>query len=115
MIDVPLDDVPADLVTPYKACVRRATADDDAADDVPGQIRAEYYPMPLRERLPRIAVPLRAADADVVLDLQHCVDVVYDGVGRYGARIDYGRPLTPPLSSADAAWAAERVVGAGGP
>jgi hypothetical protein len=112
LIDVPLDDVPAELVTPYKACVRRATPVDGSADDVPDEIKAEYYPMPLRDRLPRIAVPLRATDPDVVLDLQRCVDAVYTGVGSYGARIDYARPLDPPLSPADAAWAAERVAAA---
>ena len=109
LVDVPLDDVPAELVTPYKTCVRRATA---TADDGPDHIRAEYYPMPLRDRLPRIAVPLRPGDADVVLDLQPCVDAVYTGVGRYGTRIDYGRPLDPPLPPADAVWAAERVAAA---
>ncbi len=110
LIDVPLDDVPAALVTPYKACVRRRPTADEVAGEEPERIRAEYYPMPLRERLPCIGLPLRPGDADLAVDLQQCVDAVYKGVGRYGARIDYDAPLDPPLPPADAAWAAARVA-----
>ncbi len=67
LIDLPLDDVPAELVTPYKACVHRGRGWDDGDDPAvaPGRIRAEYYPLPLRERLPRVGVPLRPGDPDV--------------------------------------------------
>src|SRR5437667_2683298 len=44
----------------------------------------EFYLFPLRERLPAIRVPLRAADPDVALDVQSLLDPCYDG-GRYGA------------------------------
>jgi hypothetical protein len=83
--------------TPYHACVHRAAK--------PEQI--EYYPVPLRTRLPVIRVPLRATDADVTLDLQGLIDEAYRK-GRYDD-IDYAQPLRPALSADDAAWAAQLV------
>jgi uncharacterized protein DUF4058 len=65
----------------------------------------EYFRMPLRERLPRLPIPLRPADRDVVLDLQAVVDTAYDR-GRYDD-IDYSRPLHPPLDPADQQWASQ--------
>jgi hypothetical protein len=47
----------------------------------------------------------------VVLDLQQVVDEAYE-TGRYD-RADYRRPLKPPLSPEDAAWAAELLRKAG--
>ena len=81
--------------TPYMVCVFRA----------PCIERRELYRLPLREKLPRIAIPLRAEDRDVVLDLQQVIDEVYER-GRYD-RMDYSVPLEPPLSVEEAAWAAE--------
>ena len=104
LIDVPLADVPPALLAPYAAAVRRAHPTDDT--DV------EYYPMPLRQPLPRLAIPLRRADPDAAIDLQAALDAAYEG-GRYGQRIDYARPPTPPLSPDDAAWAAACVAAAG--
>jgi hypothetical protein len=83
--------------TPYLVCVFRATQ--------PWQ-RA-IYRLPLRERLPRIAIPLRPRDRDVVLDLQEVLDQAYER-GRYD-RTDYSRPLDPPLPPEEAAWVAERL------
>ena len=80
---------------PYMVCVFRATK--------PG-MRA-LYKLPLRERLPRIAIPLRPRDQDVALDLQQSIDEVYER-GRYD-RTDYHRPLKPPLPPEDEAWARE--------
>jgi hypothetical protein len=51
-------------------------------------VRALYL-LPLRERLPSIAIPLRPQDRDVVLDLQHVVDEAYER-GRYD-HTDYRR------------------------
>ncbi len=67
--------------------------------------RGEYevYPIRLRERLPAVRVPLRPTDADVVLDLQPLIDQCHER-GRYHF-LDYRRPLEPPLSPEDAAWA----------
>jgi hypothetical protein len=64
--------------------------------------------MPLRQRLPRLPIPLRPADRDVVLDLQAVVDTAYDR-GRYDD-IDYSRPLQPPLDPADQQWASQLLV-----
>lgn len=64
--------------------------------------RFEYYRMPLRQRLPRLPVPLRPSDRDAVLDLQAIVNQAHER-GRYDD-IDYGRPVAPPLPPADSAW-----------
>ena len=92
------------LPSAYRAAVRRGSAGT-------GRHTLDLYPIPLRDRLPAIAVPLRAGDPSVVLDLQPPIDLVYQ-LGGYGRRIDYGRPPDPPLSADDAAWAAGRVAAA---
>jgi hypothetical protein len=85
--------VPASHQTPYQAAVRRGW----------GRPLLELYAMPLRERLPNIAVPLRSTDRDVVLELQPLIEQVYRN-GRYDD-IDYRAPAQPPLEGEDAAWA----------
>jgi hypothetical protein len=67
--------------------------------------------MPLRARLPRIAVPLRPGDAKVIINLQEPITDIYT-LGRDDLQIDYSRPPVPPLTPADAAWAAERIAAA---
>ena len=62
----------------------------------------ELYAIDLREPLPVIAIPLRAQDADVMLDLQPLIEHVYRS-GRFP--IDYDSPLDPPLEGEDATWA----------
>jgi hypothetical protein len=101
LMELAEDDLPPATGTRYQACVRLANP--EIGD------KAEYYPMPLRDRLPRIGVPLRAGDADVVLDLQQPITDVY-ATGRYDLQIDYAEKLTPPLPGEDAAWAAERIA-----
>jgi hypothetical protein len=103
LIDVPWDRVELGLRTPYRATVRRAVM-----ADIP-DIEAEYYPMPLHDRLPVIRIPLRPGERDVALDLQTPLEHAYEK-GSYHRRIDYSRPPDPPLSPEDAAWAAERVA-----
>jgi hypothetical protein len=66
----------------------------------------QMFPIPLRRRLPTIPVPLRPSDAEVSLDLQLLIDTAY-AEGAYGRYLQYSRPLDPPLSPDDAAWAAE--------
>jgi len=68
----------------------------------------EVYSRRLRERLPRIGVPLAAGDPDVPLDVQAGIAQVYDA-GAYRHRINYGAPCRPPLSEEDQAWANELV------
>lgn len=81
----------------YYAAVSRA-------EDRP---RVGVWPVRVRERLPKIPVPLIAPDPDLSLDLQEMLDLVYDR-SQYGQQI-YRRPVTPPLSAADAEWAKQFV------
>lgn len=87
------DLIPRPYRTPYLVCVTRGRWPD----------RAEVYPIPPRERMPAIKVPLREADHDVPLDLQAAVSQVYRN-GRYDD-IDYTVEPEPPLDPQDAAWA----------
>jgi hypothetical protein len=66
------------------------------------------YPRVVRDRLPRIAIPLRKDDREVTLDLQPIFDRCYEA-SRYGGRIDYSRPCVPRLRPDDESWARERI------
>ncbi|MFM9966167.1 MAG: DUF4058 family protein [Planctomycetaceae bacterium] len=90
----PLDrrTLPPNYRTPYCVLIRR-----------PGIGGFEYYRVPLRERLPKIPIPLRQTDRDVTLDLQAVFDLAYAN-GRYDDT-DYSIDPNPPLADADAAWA----------
>ncbi len=70
----------------------------------------EVWPIQLRERLPTIAIPLRAPDSDVALDLQRvCADVYARGMLAYD--LDYREPPPAPgLSAADAAWSEQQIA-----
>jgi hypothetical protein len=65
------------------------------------------WPISLRDRLPIIPIPLSVPDPDVPLDLKALLDRVYDAAD-YGKYI-YAETPQPPLSPADAAWAAQFV------
>lgn len=80
--------------TPYTASCWRASN--------PHQY--ELFPIPLRKRLPKIPVPLRPDDADVVLDLQALIGESYES-GGYDGDIDYRAEPEPPLTGEDARWA----------
>jgi hypothetical protein len=88
------DLLPADYLTPYHAWVCRGW--------VPN--KAEVYRMPLQERLPAIAIPLRQTDKDVALDLQALIDECYRN-GRYENDLDYQHDPDPPLTTPHARWA----------
>ena len=78
----------------YLVCLHRA-----------GQGRSfEVWLRTVRERLPRVRVPLTEGEPDVILDLQATFDRCYDA-GPYRRRVDYRGEPTPPLSSGDASWA----------
>lgn len=79
-------------------CVRRVTR----------PRKAEYYPMPLRKRLPVIRIPLRPTDRDITLDIQELINQCYER-GRYH-KMDYGESLDPLLSASDEAWAQKLIV-----
>lgn len=61
------------------------------------------WPILLRERLPKIQVPLAAENEQVPLDLQELLHIVYDRAG-YASHL-YRRTPKPPLNPADAGWA----------
>lgn len=90
-----------DLDTPYKCCVWRASEASLGA--------VAYYPLPLRQRLPKIRIPLRPTDEDLIFDLQEPIDIAYRE-GRFADRIDYSKPPVPPLPAEDAAWAEELLA-----
>jgi len=72
-------------------------------------IRADVWPIGLRECLPVLPVPLRQPDPDVPLDLQAALDMIYDEAD-YSLTLDYAAPSPEsPLTDDDAAWAAECV------
>jgi hypothetical protein len=83
-------------------CVRKSWRPDEA----------ELHRLPLRRPLPGVPIPLREADAAVVLDLQAIHDQCYRN-GRYDRRIDYSVPPEPPLADEDAKWAKELLASAG--
>jgi hypothetical protein len=94
-------DLPPERRAPYLVCVRRAWAPEIW----------EVYPMVLRDRLPRVPVPLRRTDADVGLDLEPLIERVY-AAGAHDD-IDYSRPIDPPLEGDDRAWADDLLRSAG--
>jgi hypothetical protein len=67
--------------------------------------KTQTYVLPLAQRLPALQIPLRPTEQDVLLDLQPLIDQIYIS-GRYSEDIDYSKPLDPPLSPAEAEWAA---------
>jgi len=87
------DLLPKRLHTPYRISVFRSWR----------PLSLEYYPAPLRERLPAIRVPLRKGDPDVALDLQDLIDRSYQ-FGRY-ERTNYSAEPEPALTGDDAEWA----------
>jgi hypothetical protein len=86
----------------YLVCVNRAQDP---------RTEFELYPTRLRERLPRLRVPLSGDDPEVPLDLQAVVAQVYEA-GAYADRVRYDRPCVPALGEADQAWAYERIAAA---
>ena len=83
---------------PYHVSVRRGYR----------RTNLEVYRLGLRDRLPRLRLPLRPNDPDIVIDLQSLVAEAYRRC-RLAELIDYDKPADPPLEPADAAWAAEQI------
>jgi hypothetical protein len=77
-----------------------------------GKRRKLGWPISLRNRLPVLPVPLRPGEADVLLDVQAAVSLVYERAD-YSADIDYTDPPVPPLEPEDAAWADELLKSRG--
>lgn len=93
VLAIPENRLPSVCRTPYMICIRRATRRGEA----------ELYPVPLRQPLPNIPIPLRPSDEDAVLQLQPLLDDGYRD-GRYD-RIDYRPEPVPRLGEADGRWA----------
>ena len=66
--------------------------------------RFEVWPILLRNRLPRISIPLANGDPDVALDLQEVLNRCYDA-GGYEDELNYRRDPQAALSKTDEAWA----------
>lgn len=87
----------------YRICTHRIARSDGF----------EVIPFSLRDPLPRVGIPLRPGEPDVVLDLPWVLNRVYD-IGAYFARVNYASPPEPPLSPEEAAWARSLLRAAGG-
>lgn len=72
----------------------------------------EFFPVDVRSRLPRVGIPLKPEEPDVVLDVQAAVAWVYNA-GSYPLRIDFNLPTVPPLDEATENWANDLLVRAG--
>ena len=69
---------------------------------------AEVWPIPLRQPLPGIPIPLAGTDPDVRVDLQSLFASVYERAG-YDYSIDYSRLAELRLSSSDEEWVRLRL------
>jgi hypothetical protein len=80
------------------------------------RLRLDVYGFTVRQRLPKIKVPLREPDPPVVLDLGHVFRRAYE-TGPYPKVIRYSEPPRPGLDDRDAAWAqalvSDRLAAAG--
>ena len=73
--------------------------------DRPGEFLV--YPIPLQRRLPTIRIPLLPGDPSIPISLQAVFQRAYDA-GPYRRAVRYGEdPIDPPLTTAQAAWAAQ--------
>jgi len=74
---------------------------------------AGLYQWTVRDPLPRLPIPLREPDPDLLIDLASLANRVYD-LGRYARTLRHKAswPETSPLSDEDRAWV-ESVIGRG--
>ena len=86
----------------YSVCLHRAGSGN----------RFDVWAASVRERLPRISVPLTAGFPDVVLDMQAAITQVY-ARGGFDRSIDYRRDPVPALPPTDALWADELLKSKG--
>jgi Protein of unknown function (DUF4058) len=70
--------------------------------------RSSVWPIRARHPLPTIPIPLLPPDPSVPLDLGNALRTAYERA-RYDLRVDYRKPPVPPLSPADATWAAALI------
>ncbi len=72
------------------------------------RMQCEVYAWSIRRTLPKIPIPLKAPDPDMVVDLSSLFAMTYER-GRYARSLPYGKPLNLPLSPVDLDWVAERT------
>jgi hypothetical protein len=70
--------------------------------------RCEVYGWSIRRPLPKLPIPLKAPDPDVILDLAQAVETTFNG-GRFEQNLLYEMPIPASLSESDRAWVAERL------
>jgi hypothetical protein len=70
--------------------------------------RHEAYPIPLSQRLPRVAIPLAYGDKDVSLELQSAMNRCWDE-GPYPELLHYDDGPPSDLTSEEQAWCRERL------
>jgi len=70
--------------------------------------RCEVYAWSIRRPLPKLPIPLKAPDPDVLLDLAQAVETTFNG-GRFEQNLLYEMPIPSSLSESDRAWVAERL------
>ena len=99
---IPQAGVPRSHRSSYRVCTHRGSAG----------LAYQLYHLPIEQRLPRLAIPLRPGDADVVLDLQPLIDQAYAN-GAYDDEFDYAADADPPLTGDAAAWADAMLRAAG--
>ncbi|HUY36587.1 MAG TPA: DUF4058 family protein [Pirellulales bacterium] len=70
----------------------------------------QVYRWTVKQPLSKLPVPLRAPDADILIDLAAVFTVAYQR-GRFKRRINYQAPAPAALSDDDRRWAAALVAG----
>ncbi len=96
--DLKFEDLPEGAVGDYRIVISRANR----------RPRAEVFPFTLGQHIPDFHVPLLPGDPEPVVPLNKLLHDLYDRAG-YDLAIDYRRPLDPPLSPEDTAWAASLI------
>src|SRR5207247_3326229 len=66
------------------------------------------WPAYFNQPLPEVPVPLASPDPDIALALQPMIEAVYER-SRYARRLDYHKPLSPPLSPEETSWLTRRL------
>lgn len=93
-VAIPRDILQMHTVWDYVVCLHRGGAGN----------QFEVWPITLRDRLPRVAVPLSEADDDVILDLQAVFTECYER-GDFAADINYQDEPAIRLPKEDVTWA----------
>lgn len=96
---LPMPVLPQQPSSDYRILVSRASE----------RPRALFLPFSVREAIPEFPVPLLPGDSEPRVEVGPILAELYER-SRLEADVDYSRPPTPPLRSADAAWA-RRILG----